>query len=136
MVTTESLKFCLDNELLIRKHIDACKARALKELQKGNRIPGYKLVQKLGNRQWKENSASLIRALLRSMGYPVDEISSDDLATPSKAEKVMKRPIAGTPLEEFVHREVKGEKIVPMESGGVDLNEASIEQQFAEACNV
>jgi len=49
---------------------------------------------------------------------------------------VMKRPIAGTPLEEFVHREVKGEKIVPMESGGVDLNEASIEQQFAEACNV
>lgn len=104
----------------IEEWMSAVRVHALQQVEAGNAIPGYKLVQKRATRKWRnvEEASALFKKTLGAEGF-----TQPELLSPAQMEKTIKRVYA---------REKGGDKVLALiaenvtnESSGVTLVEES-----------
>lgn len=107
----EALARDLDLIPMLEDWIKARRAFAHTQAEAGVEIPGYQLVDKIGNRKWVEDQYPLINALM-SAGLSGDEMNVEPkLKSPAQMEKLLgaKRKAL---IEPFVTRDVTGTNLV------------------------
>lgn len=83
------LAACMDKIDMIEDWCKAIRARTFLELERGEKVPGYKLVEgKRGNRAWVD--ASEAEEMLKSMRVKQDDMYERKLISPTTAEKLLK----------------------------------------------
>ena len=79
----------LEQAPLIEEYLASVRALALLMLEEGQRVPGFKLVQKRATRQWID--ASEAKAALSRLGLDDTELTETKLVSPAQAEKALKK---------------------------------------------
>lgn len=80
----------LDRRALFETWIEGVEKRAVALLEIGTKVPGYKLVQRTGNRRWKEEEGTIIDALRRGANMKVgDMLAPQKLLSPAQMEKLL-----------------------------------------------
>ena len=79
----------LEQAPLIEEYLASVRALALLMLEEGERVPGFKLVQKRATRQWID--ASEAKAALSRLGLDDTELTETKLVSPAQAEKALKK---------------------------------------------
>jgi hypothetical protein len=74
---------------LLEAWIADVRALAQQMMEKGVRLPGYKLVPKRGTRKWINEERALEE--LAALGFTSEELTETALLSPAKAEKVLKK---------------------------------------------
>jgi len=74
---------------LLEAWIADVRALAQQMMEKGVRLPGYKLVPKRGTRKWISEERALEE--LAALGFTSEELTETALLSPAKAEKVLKK---------------------------------------------
>lgn len=110
-MSPEKLAETLDLLPMLEGFISAVRAYAHSQAENGVDIPGYQLVEKIGNRKWKDDEGALAASLLSpEVGLSEDEIYDRKLRSVAQLEKVLgakrkhliehlwERPITGTNL--------------------------------------
>lgn len=110
-MSPEKLAETLDMLDMLENWIKAVRAFAHTSAENGVSIPGYQLVEKIGNRKWKDDESALAVSLLSpDVGLSEDEIYDRKLRSVAQLEKVLgakrkgliehlwERPITGTNL--------------------------------------
>jgi hypothetical protein len=117
----EYVAHVLETEFLVRKHIDAVKEQAEAEMAGGNRVPGWKRIEKLGNRTWADPKAAqeTLSATAEVLGIALTKAAPAKFISPAQAEKA---GLGRYLIEDLVTRKSSGVKIVPSESFGDDLD--------------
>lgn len=107
--TPEQLAQRLDMLDMIQEWINEVRAYAHRQAEAGVAIPGYKLVEKIGNRAWKVDEMTVFD-MLTSNGVANDKAYIHKLVSPAQAEKLLgakkkqavegltERPVRGTNL--------------------------------------
>lgn len=112
-MSPEKLAATLDMLDMIGEWINAVRAYAHAQAESGVEIPGYQLVEKIGNRAWKADlTATDIEALFRGIGKdPGLAYAPAKLASPAQVEKALgvKAKIL---LTDLVERPVRGTNLV------------------------
>lgn len=85
--TTEQLGELLQTAGLIELWISGLRDEAYERARAGQKVPGFKLVQKQGNRKWIDEARA--EASLRAAG--VDPFSEPKLVSPAEAERRLKK---------------------------------------------
>lgn len=73
---------------IVEAWIKALEAEAFGRQQRGERIPGYKLVLGRGSRYWTDETAALLALVLA--GLEIDEVAPRSLVSPAGAERLLK----------------------------------------------
>lgn len=101
---------------LVKTRISAIEEHAYKLATQGVEIPGYKLVDKMGRRQWKDEAAVVAWAKERA----VDPYAEPEVLSPAQLEERLKatapkgkKKEAVEPLKEFYHSVSSGTALVP-----------------------
>jgi len=89
-LTPEELSEILSKADLIETAVKAAREHALKLLQTGQPVPGWKMVAGRKNRIWKEDSEGFVVATLEVLGYEPDQIAPRKLLSPAQVEKLLK----------------------------------------------
>lgn len=110
-MSPEKLAETLDMLDMLEAWVKAVRAFAHTSAENGVSIPGYQLVEKIGNRKWKDDEGALAVSLLSpEVGLSEDEIYDRKLRSVAQLEKVLgakrkgliehlwERPITGTNL--------------------------------------
>lgn len=110
-MSPEKLAETLDLLDMLEGFVSAVRAYAHRQAENGIEIPGYQLVEKIGNRKWKDDEDALAVSLLSpEVGLSEDEIYDRKLRSVAQLEKVLgakrkgliehlwERPITGTNL--------------------------------------
>ena len=85
----EWLGACMDKIAMIEGWCSAIRARVFTELEAGEKVKGYKLVEgKRGNRAWRDKEEA--EEALKSMRVKQDDMYDRKLISPTKAEKLLK----------------------------------------------
>ena len=79
----------LEQAPLIEEYLASVRALALLMLEEGQRVPGFKMVQKRATRQWID--ASEAKAALSRLGLDDTELTETKLVSPAQAEKALKK---------------------------------------------
>lgn len=106
MVPTERLAKVLAGTSIMEQWIKAVREEAFRRAAKGEKIPGYKLVAKVGHRAWVNEAEAA--AVLTSFGIDPFEHS---LLSPAKAEKAA--PAAKKRIAGMTVKPDKGASLVP-----------------------
>lgn len=85
------------------------RAHALRQLEAGERVPGFKLVQKRANRSWVSES-QVAKWLTEEKGMAADEIYKQDLKSPAQIEKLVGKK--NLPAD-FTQKQSSGYSMVP-----------------------
>lgn len=104
-LTKEQIAKALDLSKMVERWITAVKEYAEENLAKGQKIPGYKLVQKRGTRKWTDEEKS-IEELRDIFG---DEILTVKLKTPSQLEKTLGKKLT----EKLTYKQSTGLTLAP-----------------------
>jgi hypothetical protein len=95
----------------------------------GTHIPGYKLVEKIGNRKWAADDAKVIADLQSVIKLTEDQIFSKKLLSPAGIEKVLgakrKEEIAN-----MYHKPVTGTNLVSEKKSTRSATKAKTESFF------
>lgn len=109
-MSPEKLAETLDMLDMLEAWVKAVRAYAHSQAENGVEIPGYQLVEKIGNRKWKDEDALAVSLLSPDVGLTEDEIYDRKIRSVSQLEKVLgakrkgliehlwERPITGTNL--------------------------------------
>lgn len=110
-MSPEKLAETLDMLDMLEAWVKAVRAFAHTSAENGVSIPGYQLVEKIGNRKWKDDESALAASLLSpDVGLSEDEIYERKLRSVAQTEKVLgakrkhliehlwERPITGSNL--------------------------------------
>jgi hypothetical protein len=98
----------LDLIPLLEDWIKAMKAFAFQRLNRGDEIPGYKLVAKGARRKWRDEEAAL--DWMKSQGVSINYAIKEQLISPAQAEKLVRDK---TGLADLVIQESSGPTLVP-----------------------
>jgi len=98
------------NAVLLQGWIDDLNALVQTKLEKGYKIPGWKLVAKCGTRKWTKE-ADVVH-WLDGKGLEPDEIYSKEIRSPAQMEKVLKKRKLALP-DEFVVSVSSGDTLAP-----------------------
>jgi hypothetical protein len=90
----------LKQEPLITGWLKAVKERALSQMLSGEEIPGYKVVEGRGSREWR--SADEVEAFMESSGFQSAEYLKTELLSPYQMEKSIGKKRAAELLSEFI----------------------------------
>jgi hypothetical protein len=90
----------------VEQWIEAVRKEAFARASRGDQIPGMKLVARIGNRQWDNETRAA--AVLRGLGFDPFEAR---LRSPAQAEKL--GPKAKAAVAELTHRPTTGVSLVP-----------------------
>ena len=108
----EALARDLDMIPMLEDWIKARRALAHATAEAGTEIPGYQIVDKIGNRKWAEGTVIDIHDAMAKAGFSAEQILAEPkLKSPAQLEKVLgaKRKAL---IEPFVVREVTGTNLV------------------------
>ena len=94
-IDVDTLGRYLKNADLLEDWIKDLRGLAMQILEKNLPVPGYKLVQKRGQRQWVDE-AKAAEAML-ALNFPRHEIYKEELLSPAQAEKVLKKSKVALP---------------------------------------
>lgn len=72
---------------VIEDYLKDLRALALRMLENGQPVPGYKLVAKRGTRQWVDETAATLH-FANNMSLPVEQIIETKLRSPAQIEKI------------------------------------------------
>lgn len=112
-MTPEQIAWTLQKAPLLEEWLKAVHEQATSTLRSGGSIPGFKLVEKRGNRKWKnENEAEVA---LRGCG--IDPMAAPEILSPAQAEKLLAK-VAGKSralavMEQLAHKPVSGATLAP-----------------------
>lgn len=113
-LSIEEVKKILDGKKKALELIKEAEKAALEYLEKGEEIPGYKLVPALGNRKWTKDAT--LEALYNSFSHIIKrkgDFQETKIKSPAQLEKYfVELPAEKEKLEAFVMREDKGFKVV------------------------
>lgn len=109
----KKLQKVLEAEQLVLEFLNQCKMEAFNRLQRGEVIPGYKLVQSFGNSKWIDEEKARSKA-----NFDIDEIfiHNRKLKSPSQMKKVFKEMGKSSKadwIDKHVTRPLKGLVLVP-----------------------
>lgn len=91
MLTSEEIKLFLDNADLLEQYIKDVKAYALRILDNGGIIEGYKLVRSnKTHRKWNDTEKNIASMLALELGIAPEELYNNTLKTPAQVEKIFK----------------------------------------------
>ena len=88
-LNVEELSKALVKADLLEEWIKDLRALAFTALEKGGKVPGYKLVAKRGTRKWIDEAEA--QRALRELGLTDDQIIEQSMASPATVEKVLKK---------------------------------------------
>ena len=92
--------------------IKAVESFAESELKRGQKIPGWKLVEKVGRRAWKDE-AEAVRALLGDGLSEIDIMVPAALRSPAQIEEIVGKKEFAALLGDYVHAPSTGLTIAP-----------------------
>lgn len=108
LATPEQLGHWLDGFELLEGWVKAVRSHAHGLAERGTPIPGYQLVESIGNRKWEDDDATI--RILRSLSLTREQIFAEKLKSPAQIEKILGakrkseiadlvvRPVTGTNL--------------------------------------
>lgn len=106
-LSAEHLSTVLRNVELARAWLKSVEAHAYGRLVAGKPVPGFKLIEKVGNRQWMNEKVAA--ATLQALG--VDPFAPPKLLSPAQAEKLS--PAAKVQVASLTIRPITGLSMVP-----------------------
>ena len=86
-MSDDELKEILEAAPLLRQLLEAADREALRRLESGRSLPGYKLVHGRGNRDWAFPDDEMAEKLIK-MGIPKGSVYLTKLVSPAQAEKL------------------------------------------------
>ena len=110
-IEPERLAKLMENAALFRSWCDSVAALATALAEKGIEIPGYKMVDKYGNRRWI-NEKDVESAYSLELG---DDLYNKKLKSPAQLEKVLKK--RKDELTDYVEKPLTGRVLVPVSDG-------------------
>lgn len=87
-ITVEDLSLLLSKGEMVETALKAAREHALKLIQSGVEVPGYKAVEGRKNRTWKEGVDTTILATAQTLGLDLDKVAPRKLFSPAQAEKL------------------------------------------------
>lgn len=108
-LSTEQLVRIVSLAPRVEEWLKAVHDFAKQKLERGEPVPGYKLVDKIGNRRWKDPDD--VSALLAMEG--IDPFGKPPLITPAEAERRLAKANRKVSLGSLVERPVTGQAMVP-----------------------
>jgi hypothetical protein len=97
------------------------------QLDQGQEIPGYKLVEVLGNRRYNLDEEEIVR-LCRNRKFGKKQIYEQRLLSPAQLEKVVGKELVST----MTHRPPKGTTVVPDTDKRPAVERLSATEEFAQ----
>jgi len=88
-IDAAQLAAMLEQASLIEDYLTGVRALAHQMLENGERVPGFKLVQKRATRQWVDAGEAM--AALAGLGLEEMELTETKLVSPAQAEKALKK---------------------------------------------
>jgi len=113
---------------MIEEWCNAVRAYAHSQAEMGVDIPGYQLVEKIGNRAWKLPEEQVVGALALA-GLTEDRIYVRKLVSPAQAEKALGAKKKGA-LDELVERPVRGTNLVSADTSTRPAVKSAVHQHF------
>lgn len=74
IITNERIKIILDNTTLIKKFLESIQKFAFSKIAKGEKIPGYKIIQGSSNRKWADNAEAELKKILGPKAYELPSL--------------------------------------------------------------
>jgi hypothetical protein len=114
----------------IKKYLQSVETEALRKLEHGEKVPGFKLVEKRPSRKWADPEDAVKR--LMEMGLDEEDIFSvPSILSPAQMEKHFTKELAQEMNDKLVVRESSGTKIVPEDDPAPEVS-AGAAVDFAE----
>ncbi|MCR9200700.1 MAG: DUF2800 domain-containing protein [Planctomycetaceae bacterium] len=127
-MTVEKAAELLGAEKAIRSHLDSIRKFVHGQLEKGRDVPGYKLTEAIGNRQYIADEETIVkRCKAKKFGKRL--IYEQKLKSPAQLEKVVGPELVAALTE----RPLKGTKVVPASSSSPAVTRPSAADEFAES---
>jgi hypothetical protein len=110
----KALARLLGKEAAVLEYFNACKAAAFELLSKGQKVPGFKLVQTYGRKTWTDQDA-VIAKLENHFGIALDPdwCAPKKLKTPAQLRKELKKAYPAEQLDDLTLVPKRGLKLVP-----------------------
>ena len=114
----------------IQNYLKAVESKALQMLKRGEKVKGFKLVEKRAIRQWNKD-ASVEEGLL-DMGLLIDEILSEpSLLSPAQIDKLLSKEQRQDMNANLITKKSSGTKMVPESDPAPEVS-AGVESDFAD----
>lgn len=126
-VPNEVLSEHLDLVKPVRQYIKALDETAYAQLREGQSVPGYKLVEKYGDRTWKEGAFD---KLVQEGGVSQDQLYESKPLTPAKAEKIEG---LGPLVQQWAYKPTSGWTVAPQSDKREEVKPRSAQDVFANA---
>lgn len=108
-MTDEHLGHVLDGLDLLEDWIKAIRETAHNRAENGGKIPGWILVDKIGNRVWSKSEEEIVKEL-NALGLSEDKLFTRKIVSPAQAEKLLGK--RKTEIASLVEKPVKGVNLV------------------------
>lgn len=129
-MSPEKLAETLDMLDMLENWIKAVRAFAHTSAENGTEIPGYILVEKIGNRKWKDDESALAVSLLSpEVGLSEDEIYDRKLRSVAQLEKVLGAKRKGL-IEHLWERPITGTNLVSQAKTTRPATKSKVENYF------
>lgn len=96
---------------ILRDWMNASEAAIRARLERGDDVPGFKLVAKRPVRRWIDEDK--VEEVLKQEGYETEEIYTLELKSPAQVEKLLKKKKFGQTLGSLVKKESSGYNVAP-----------------------
>lgn len=97
-MSDDQLRQALEAAPLLRQFLEGIEAEALRRMEAGQTVPGFKLVRGRGNRSWTLPDAEMAEKLL-AMKIPKSAVFETKVISPAKAEKLRWTNRNGTEMQ-------------------------------------
>jgi hypothetical protein len=87
-ITVDELAVLLTKGDMVEVALKAAREHALKLIQSGVEVPGYKAVEGKKNRAWKEGVDVTVMDNAHALGFDLDKVAPRKLCSPAQAEKL------------------------------------------------
>lgn len=124
----EKLAQTLDSLDMIAEWINAVRAYAHAQAESGVAVPGYQLVEKIGNRAWKVDEAKVVETLTAN-GVDREHAFTRKLVSPAQAEKLLGSK-KKTAIADLVERPVRGTNLVAANKTTRPAVASAVEKHF------
>ena len=129
LLSTDELAHILDGLENLEDWISAVRSFAHAEAEKGKKIPGYQLVEKIGNRKWAADEEKTILDLKNKLNLADEQIFSKKILSPSQIEKIIGTKRKGE-IENMWTKPVTGTNLVSEKKSSRPAARSKVETFF------
>jgi hypothetical protein len=109
-MTAEQMERVMNFTPIIKEWLDEIHNRAYQMLERGEEVPGYKLVKKRSNRKWQDEEEA---ADMLSLYVSEDDLYKKKMVSPAQAEKLLNKEQKKA-IEPYIIKPESGNTIAPM----------------------